>query len=385
MAAQQQVSPQQVNALARMLVQQQAVQRIQQIFNQQINPANGNVVNVIPRNVGLIKGFWVKVSGLVNNNDQALDLALTDFNIANLLSGISFQDLNNNTRIQTSGWHLAFVNSLRARRSYGAALINAALDNPIGYGANWAVNVAPATVAKTVQGAMVTMWYWIPLAYSDSDYRGAVYANVVNATMQLQLTVNPAPFAAAATDDTLAVYIGTVTATLNPVTITVYQVYMDQIPMGQTGPVLPMLDLSTIYELKNTVFTGLAPGQDFPMPYSNFRDFLSTVAVFYNGAARTVGAADINYWALQSANFTNLWKMEVALNALRTRNHLKCDLPIGAYYFGSREKPIATTQYGNMELILNPAIAGAGAYILAGYEDFALVNSLSMAGSLAAA
>ncbi len=64
--------------------------------------------------------------------------------------------------------------------------------------------------------------------------------------------------------------------------------------------------------------------------------------------------------------------------------HMQADMPPGTYYFSSREKPISTVQYGNMQLILNAITAGAGAYVSVGFEDFALVNTLNMAGSLAA-
>jgi hypothetical protein len=127
-------------------------------------------------------------------------------------------------------------------------------------------------------------------------------------------------------------------------------------------------------------------GQDFPYQYANFRDFLSTFAVYVNNGttgARGVGA-DINYWALQSANFTNIWKKEPALVALESRQLIQTDFPPGVYYFGTREKPISTTQYGNMQLVLNAATAANNPYELIAVEDFALVQTLSMAGSLAA-
>jgi len=235
------------------------------------------------------------------------------------------------------------------------------------------------------------MWYWVPLAYSDSDYRGAVYANVVNATMQLNLAFNTAPVVQNGTDSTSAMYVGhlpgsTTLAVISAATVTVYQSYLDQLPTGQGGVVLPIIDLATIYEFKNTSLTAITPGQDFPIQYANFRDFMSSTFVFVNtGAtgARGVGN-DLNYLALQSANFTNIFKDEPGLFQLKNRNHLQVDPPPGMYYFSSREKPISTVQYGNMQFIFNAVTAGAGAYILAGYEDFALVQTLSMAGSLAA-
>jgi len=397
-AGAQQMSPAQINAIARQAIKASAVNMEQQISSTayaavgtQNLSATTPVITIQPRNVGLIKGFWVKCSATVTNG-SGVQIDLSDFGPANLLSQIQFNDLNNNTRIQTTGWHLNFVNSVKARRSFGSALVRTTgFDSPEKYGSNWTQQIsAPATIAAAGSGTVI-MWYWVPLAYSDDDLRGAVYANVVNATMQLNLTVNPTPVVANGTDSTSAVYFGDVAgsvalAVISAMTVTVYQNYLDQLPAGKGGVLLPILDLATIYELKNTALTAVVANQDFPIQYANFRDFLSTTAVYVQASAtgaRGVGA-DINYWALQSANFTNIWKKEPGLVALQNRNHMQTDMPPGVYYFGSRNKPISTLQYGNMQLILNAITAGAGAYILCGFEDFALVNTLNMAGSLAA-
>lgn len=401
MAQQQQLNPAQLNAIARQLIRASSVRMTQSIFANTFT-ASGTanisqtqpVVNVVPRNVGLIQGFWVKISATITNG-SAVQINLSDFGPANLLSQIQFNDLNNNTRIQTTGWHVNFINSMKARRPFGTALIkgspNTGIDTPIDYGSNWTQQIsAPATIAAAGTGTVI-MWYWVPLAYSHEDLRGAVYANVVNATMQLNLTFNTAPVVANGTDSTSALYVGnaagsTALAVISAATVTVYQEYLDQLPVGNQGVILPILDLATIYELKNTALSSVVANTDFPIQYANFRDFLSTTLIYVNtGAtgARGVGA-DINYLALQSANFTNIWKKEPGLVALQTRNHLQSDLPPGCYYFGSREKPISTTQYGNMQLILNAITAGTGAYAFLGFEDFALVQTLNMAGSLAA-
>lgn len=402
MGTQAQVSPAQINAIARASIKARAVKMTQQIQSTSFTAASGNisgvqpVVTINPRNVGLILGFWVKVAFNVHNG-SAVQIDLSDFGPSNVFSQIQFNDLNNNTRIQTTGWHLGFINSIKARRPFGTALVKTTgIDDPIGYGANFAAQIAaPATIAAGADGACV-MWYWVPLSYSDSDLRGSVYANVVNATMQLLLTFNATPVVANGADSTSALYVGDAAgsitlAVINTATVTVYQSYYDQIPTGnigngQQGVLLPILDLATIYELKNTTVNGMVANQDFPTQYANFRDFLSTTAVYVNNGtsgARGTGT-DINTWALQSANFTNIWKMEPGLSALMNRNHLQTDLPKGVYYFGSREKPISTTQYGNMQLVLNPITATNSPYMLVGYEDFALVQTLSMAGSLAA-
>jgi hypothetical protein len=416
MGSQAQVSAAQLNQVARSAIKASAVSMLQPIFSATYGAttdttdvsATNPVINIPPRNVGLIRGFWVKVV-ITYNNQSGETATLSDFGPANIFSQIQFTDLNNNIRIQTTGWHLNIVNSIKAKRPYAAALIRGGsgsttggTDSPINYGANFVgqepttltgVTYAPATIANgaAASASTVTMWYYIPLAYSWEDFRGAVYANVVNATMQLSLTFNPRSGVLATADSTNAVYTLAAGATASSFVaaqaiITVYQDYLDQLPVGQAGVLLPVLDLATIYELKNTVVTSVVANQDFPVQYSNYRDFLSTTAIYINtgsSGARADGT-DINYWALQSANFTNLWKVEPGLAALRIRNAIQADLPPGAYYFGSRDKPISTTQYGNMNLIINAITAGAGAYLNIGWEDFAVVQQLSMAGSLAA-
>ncbi len=394
---QQQMDAAQINAIARQLIRKQSVRMTQPIFSQSYSAVGTSnisssqpVVNVIPRNVGLITGFWVKVAATISN-DSGQTATPSDFGPANILSQIQFNDLQNNTRIQTTGWHLALLNAIKGRRPFDSALSNTALSTPIAYGANWTDQIqATASIADSATGTVV-MWYWVPLAYSHDDLRGAVYANVVNATMQLNLTFNTAPCANAGADSTSSVYkLGTsgtnADCRISAATVTVDQEYLDQLPVGKAGVLLPILDLATIYEMKNTALSSIVSGTDFPIQYSNFRDFLSTVLIYVNtgsSGARGVGA-DINYWALQSANFTNIYKYEPGLAALKTRQHLQTDLPPGVYYFGSREKPISTVQYGNMQMILNAVTANAGAYVLAGFEDFALVQTLSMAGSLTA-
>lgn len=381
MAATQQATPQQLNALARMLIQQKGVRMQQQFFSQTVADVSAlPVLNVQPRNVGLILGFFVKVSAKITNTDGANAINVTDFGPANILSRIQFTDLENNERINVPGYYLATINSIKSKRRFGTALTAASSDTAMpGFGNVYTVNYSK-TVAKGANDTFY-QYYWVPLAYSENDLRGAIYANVVNATMQLSLTFNQTPIAAAPADDTGYVATGG-TGTMTNVQVDVHQVYLDQLPRGQNGGVvLPMLDLATVYELKQTTFTGLAVGTDFPIDYPNFRDFLSTFAVYYNGAARLAGT-DVNYWLLQSANFTNIWKMPPDLCALRVREHLGCDVPKGCYYFGSRQKPIATVQYGNMQLVMNPSTAGATAKVTVCYEDFALKNAVIKAGSI---
>jgi hypothetical protein len=394
----QQISPQQLNALQRNAVLSSSVEMTQQIYSATIPNATiaGTQLLINPRNVGLIKRFIIIVSGAVSAGTA--DATITPLGWSNILSQVTFTDLNNNIRVQTGGWHLSALATARHRKPYGGALVNAAysqgtvpvLDDTVQqYGNNFPVIVAPETAALAGTVTPFRVMFDLPLAYSDDDLRGALYANVVNAVMQIGLTINPNPFATFHTgDNTFAVMSKGSGGTLvfsGDLTVTIYQVYLDQLPIGKQGVVLPILDLSTVYELKSTLFSSIVAANDFPIPYANFRDFLSTFALFNSTGLYTNpgNGSDVNYWALQSANFTNLWKLDPLTAAFNTRQIIGTDMPKALYYFSHRRKPISTTQYGNMELILNANAVSGVPYVSVGWEDFALVNTLTQAGSLA--
>jgi len=384
-ASPQQANPADVNMAARNAVLGSAIKMTQQIFTTTLTgTAAGQVINVQPRNVGLITGFIIKVTANVAQS-AAETQTLTTLGLANIFSNVTFTDLSNQQRINTTGWHLHLLASARRQSVFGAAFTtdspNAGTQTtPANFGSNWRVIYAAATLTTVVP---ISMYYEIPLAYSDFDLRGAIYASVVSATMNLQLTVNPNFGVGTGADATNAVYISSTAALplVTSVVITVYQQYLDQLPMGKNGVILPILDLSTAYLLNNTTVTGLVANQDLPIPYANFRNFMSTIAIYDNAGVLNVGS-DLAYFALQSANYTNIFKYDPQTAALFTREIMLDDMPKGVYYFDHRRRPISTVQYGNMSLVVNPSAVTAGASVLLGYEALALINMVTQAGSL---
>lgn len=378
----------QANLAARNVVTANSVRMKQQIFSKTVAPASENVLNVQPRNVGIILGFIVEVTGGITNG-SGVQIDRTNFGNANMVKSFQFQDLNNYTRIQVPGWYLAVLNSARARMGYGGVYAN---NIPMGYGNNYSVYEGGANIASMGSDTL-RMMYYVPLAYSPSDLRGAIYAATVSATMNLEITLNQTPVVANGADQLNAIYIGDAAGSVaaatwtDNVTVTVYQVYLDQIPRYNSGqfagqPILPLQDLNTVYDLKQTTFPGITASQDFPMAYSNFRSFLSTYVVYDNAGAYNAGT-DVNYFSLASANFTNIFKLTPEIVALEQRSVFLTDPPVGSYWFESREIPINTINYGNMELNLNASSAGASAQVLVGYESFGLVNQLVGATSIA--
>lgn len=374
----------QQNAQARAAILAVAQNMVQNIYTTTIATpgSSNNVVNINPRLVGFLKRFIVEITCTVTNNDAANDLAISQFGPANLLSAVQFNDLSNNIRVQTTGWHLHFTSTAKRSRPFGCAFLN---DSPVNFGSNWNVIKAPSTIAHGGGTGTIYMMYEVPITYNDVDFRGGIWLGVTNATATLQLTINPAAFVASGTDQTLAMYSGSTSAAISNVTINVYQNYLDQLPQSNQGVLLPINDISTVYLLNNTVgLQSVVANQDNPIPYANFRDFLSTFAIFDNGTELNVGS-DVNYWSIQAANYVNTQKTDANILAMWSRNLINDDWPKGVYYFNHRHKPISTMQYGNQELILNPSTVNSGAKVLCGYEMFALVNLVAQAGALAIA
>jgi hypothetical protein len=394
------MTPQQQDAIATRAILASAVDRIQNVATQQVFPASNPQLLIQPINVGLIKRFIIVVTGHIANTG-ATPISLTDYGLANIFGqgGVQYIDLNNYLRVNTSGAHLSMLASAKRRRSYSATVqddvpgsitptfLSKMLNVPPAY---WGVFQGGQTIAGGASGAFRAV-FELPLAYTDDDFRGAIWANVLNAVQQLTLTFNQQAVTADPADDTFAVYHGGAGAagSITDATVTVYQEYLDQLPKAQGAngvtTILPALSLSTVYELKSTIFTNIPPNQEFYIPYANQRSFISTFATFNNdgtATGRTPGT-DVNYWALVSANSTYIWKLDPLTCAQRSREHLTADNPYGTYYFPTRRHNLATLQFGNLQLTLNALNSTPAGYANVMWEDFALQNTLQSGASLA--
>lgn len=396
----------QANASARAAVLQNSIEALALVYSQSgLSPTTQGVVNITPRNVGLIRGFYIHV-GTSGTTGITTTLNRTTMGPANLLSLVTFNDLSNQQRVNTQGWFLPYLDSERRRnQSFSSELATGVpasaatgTDTPLGFSANFTSNFSggaqvpimscPATIAPSTAFA-IDMWYYLPLAYTDRDLRGSIYAGVVNSVMNLQLTFNSGSFQVASTaDPTLAVFqsSGAVNAITGQVwSVEVYQDFLDQLPFSGQGPILPFQDLSWSYLLNTTYFSAMTVGQDYPIPFPNFRNIQSITVAYDNGGSMN-GGTDINYLSLQSANYTNIFKVSPAMAAILSRNILHMDMPKGMYYFDFRRKPLSTVQYGNLNLIVNPSAVTSTlgpSQFLVGFEQLAMQNQVVGAGSLA--
>lgn len=389
-AAQAALKAQQMNAAIRNGILGSALRLRQPIYNQAWTPASQPQLTFRPNFIGLLRSFTVVITGTVNNTDGALDATLSDLGTAAILDpnqGIVLQDLNGYNRIQTGLWHLLAVESVKRHRLYAAQNNFNAGSTPWENAGQWTPISQPGATIAHGASSPFRIQFDIPITYNPDDLRGAIWISVVNATMQCTLTINPALFVAAGADTTFAMYGGTTSMNLSGVNVQVYQNYFDQLPSGADGqPALPLQDMSTVYELKKIQFPNIANAVENAFPFTNLRRFLSSTAV-YDSSPTTAppnrfAGSDVNYWALQSASQLYIWRLDPQQFSEMYRHFTGWDLPNGFYYFDHRRQPIYTPASGNMQLLLNPSSAGAGAMVHMAYEDFGDINLLTQATSL---
>jgi hypothetical protein len=345
------------------------------------NVAPGSVLTFTLRNVGLNKRLMMQFKATITagaTNTQTL----TKLGLANLISNVTFWDLGNNQRINSTGWHLNAISTAKRRNIFGAAYTT---DNPCGYGNNNnRVMYAPTTIAANGT-TEIDFVLEVPFVKNDMDLRGAIFADVSNANMQVQVTLNPNMFVSNTADPTLAVYQsgGADLASLSGFSWQVYQNYLDQLPRYGNSWILPEKDLGTAYLLNNNVSTTPVPNQDNSQAFVNARSYESVLFIYDNNGTLNVNGSDLNYVQLQSANFTNILNLNGRMLSLMERNVIGDDFPAGMHYLDFRDRPIDTNQYGNMQLVINPSsVGGSGAVFLLGWEAFAIIGLVNQGGSI---
>jgi hypothetical protein len=362
----------------------QTCPRIRQFLTSEIvgNVTNGTPItrNIPLRNVGLTTKLYMYISFTLAQS-AAETLTLTNFGPSNILSNITFADYTNYQRINTTGWHMDALATARAKMPFASAYTTS---NPVKTGANYNVKSAPSTVT-TAQ--TIYMMYEIPFAYSETNLQGAIMSQVINGNAYFQFTINPNLVAPTAGNPVQAVYQSSTaaTGTITNFQYTIMQEYYDQLPQNSAGQFLiPALDLQWLYGIYNTDVSGIAVNSDNPYSFINYRQYLSTFAIYDNAGVLNAGT-DINRFKLLSANMLPLFDFTPPFQKLFERKIIGDDFPTGSYYFDFRDKPISTNQNGNMQLIFNPSVVTSSASVFhLGLEYLGQQNQVAQAGSVLA-
>ncbi len=376
----------QYNALARQQLIANSILKKQIIYTFTGNPATiNNTINIggnFVRMAGLLTRFIVEVNATFTAL-AAGATAATEIGAANLLSNVQFTDLQNNQRHNCSGVQLALTSGMKRHYPFLTSFTSA---QKAFHGPATAPPITFATAPAVGVAGSARCVYEVPVSISKTDLRGGIFLGVYGAQLSLNLQINPNP-APTAGDSTFAVFFGANASSISSVTVTVYQEYYDQLPMNNGAYVLPPLDISTVYQLTYNNFTNLAAGQDYYIPYANYRKYLSQSIIYNNSGADgglSADGSDISYLAQVAANFTNIFKVDPLEQKRVMRENLMCDQFQGLYVFRSYDKPVDTQNYGNMQLDINPITAGASAYAYTMSEFIAYQNQISQAPSLPA-
>lgn len=328
------------------------------------NPVLGQQVRIPLDRIGVTTGVTLMFSVPL---DITVATTQSPFGPWNFVSQIEYVDFSGVRHIQTTGAQLHILNSLRA----GRALANS--QKMMGYvssetGIDTNLLALPTAVASPTY-AYFTLY--VPLAVDPtSDLRGAVLAQTDRGEHYINVTFAPAavgadPFVYPYTAGTAVLVAG------DSIGVNAYQHYL--MPQGGVAPNnIPMIDLSTIYEIQGNLFdnANIAAGLPKYTNWPNNRAVLSALHLFNQAAAGgTLNGADLQRITLLVNGNTNVRELTPALLRLMQRDMMGWDFPSGIYYLGARAQPITTQLYGNVQTKWDVLTAGAGTYLQSQFES----------------
>lgn len=355
---------------------------------------SATTVNLLGSATGLIRKFYLVVTGTINSTSGTF-IPSPPFGMANLLSNITFTDLNTRVRHNTTGAHMHMIQAARRGWVAGMALVKGAMSETAGatgngcfWGANYFANNAPTTM--TGGAPQNFQWTWeIPVAYTDTDLRGCIWANQVTANNLISCTINPNFFAQAAPADVSgsaynsATALGTALPTLTNLKFTLYQDMFVQGPQDSKNNILlPQVDMAYSYNLLMVPAQALQANSDNVFFAAPNRQILSHMLFWDNYLYNTAPAgSDVTAIKIQVANSLVVRQMEPGILAYWTRNLLGTDMPAGSaggtgttktdfttYYIDTRRRPLNVQTSGNVGLYFNPNTVQGGAALNLGYE-----------------
>jgi hypothetical protein len=365
MAEQQRVDPATLNMMARSNLLQTGVPMVKQL--QPVTGALGGSMQIPLQRMGILTGVTLDVSVPVTIATAALVQSM--FGPYNLLNRIKYTDFSGVDRVNTSGFALWALNSIRSADLKGSAIATANLDNM------GVIDTNILSFPKATGEQSINFQLYIPIAYDQhNDLRGAVLAQTTLGDHYVTLQTANALLATADGDTYMSPYdVGTTgTGTAGTVTVTAYQHYIQ--PQTNDPGLLPLIDLSTVYAIDGNFIdtSNIAAGMPKYLNFPNNQAVLSALFIFDNGGVGTVDGGDITKISL-IANSNTIFR-EYSPRFLRgmMRDTIGSDLAAGTYYMGSRRQPILTQLFGNVQAKFDIAsVAAAGpVQFISQYESF---------------
>lgn len=354
--AQNQMSPQQMNFLARQNLLTTGIAMIKQLAP--VKGDLGSQLRIPLQRMGIMTGVMLQFTVPVTVADApAVMSPVAPWNIAQI---VAYNDFAGVQRTRTNGFQLWAAQSLKQGDALSAApnMAFAAGNGPV---LNYDTNILNQPVA--VGEGEIKFSLYVPMAYDPaSDLTGAILTqtNVGEHFITIQLAnslVNADPW--------IAPYISGDVSTTG-VTVEAFQYYIQPQNMGMEN--LPVIDLSTVYGFEGAYQTtaNIASGQDTYINLPNNRSILSTLITFENGSQFTPNGADIGKITVVANSNTNFKEMTPRLVRETMRNIINSDIAEGTYYLGSRRQPILTQLYANVQAqmrVNNAATSGVNQFV----------------------
>jgi hypothetical protein len=361
----QKANPAQLNMGARMTLLSQGLAFTKQLPGiTQGNPILGQTVRIPLDRTGIVTGVTLLFTVPIDVTAAATQ---SPFGPYNIVSDIQYIDFAGVKHVDATGWQLHFLTAMKARRAIGQSAKN--------YGAltltETGIDTDLLSLPTATGNANAYFALYVPLAYNATgDLRGAVLAQTDRGEHYLNVTfanalVSADPWVAPYTAGTATLQTGTT------ISVAAFQHYL--MPQGGVSPNnLPMIDLSTIYEIQGNLFdnTNIVAGQPKYVNWPNNRAIMSASHFFDQaGTGGTLNGTDLTKLTLLVNGNTNVRELSPALLRLQQRDHMGYDFPPGVYYIGARSQPVTTQLFGNVQTKLDIATGGAGSYLSSMFES----------------
>jgi hypothetical protein len=328
----------------------------------------GNQVRIPLDRTGIVTGVTLIFTVPVDITAAATQSAFGPYNVVSQLQYVDFAGV---IHVQSTGWQLHALNSIRARRAFANS------QKMAGYisGSETGIDTGYLNFPTATGNSNVTFALYVPLAYDPMpgpgfDLRGAVLAQTDRGEHYLNITfasalVGTDPFVTPYTAGTAALQTGA------QIGVTAVQHYL--MPQAGVSPNnIPMIDLSTIYEVMGNLYdnANISAGLSKYTNWPNNRAVMSALHFFNQGAAGgTLNGTDLNRLTLLVNGNTNVRENPPLIARLKQRDMLGWDFPNGVYYFGARNQPITTQLYGNVQTKFDVLTAAANTYLQTQFES----------------
>lgn len=348
-AQQQQQMALQQNYMARQNLLQSGISMVKRL--QSVTGALGSTVKIPLLRMGIMTGVLLQFTVPVTITATATASPLGPWNIAQSVQYTDFAGVN---RTKTNGFQLYAAQSLKQ----GDALsMIPAMNGGAGVVPTFNYNTNIVSQPTAIASSNMFFSLYVPMAYDpSSDLTGAILTQTnvgehyINVTLSNAL-VNSDPWISPYTAGTM---------TTTGIVIEPFQYYIQ--PQSMDANSLPLIDLSTVYGFEGGYQStaNIASGQSTFINLPNNRSILSSLIQFENNSVFTLNEADMNGVYLIANSNTNFKEMTPRLVRETMRNICNSDMPSGTYYLGTRQQPIMTQLYANVQIRMDVTTANAG-------------------------